>query len=73
MNLDRTFCSGLRCNRTDTCDRSVKRAEEFLAEKQDGTLRLLSVAQFADHAGVCGHYQPHDSKPVSDVFQSKTV
>lgn len=59
MNFDRTYCSGARCGKANTCARWI----EFLRweckdKKIDLTDRRISVAQFADHAGACSHYEP---------------
>lgn len=64
MNLDRTFCSGLRCNRTISCDRFSGRLEEYMGDHPE--LRwetvVVSMAQFADHEGKCYMYQPIEKK-----------
>lgn len=54
MNLDMTFCSGLRCDRKVNCERWTGNLETK-ARKQmiDLTGRRISTAQFADHNGNC--------------------
>lgn len=56
MNLDRTFCSGLRCDRKDTCDRYTGYLENWLKLNPRYQGRPISIAQFADHEGKCGRY-----------------
>lgn len=56
MNLDRTFCQGARCNRTETCDRFIGVLREWFKQNPHRHERLVSVAEFADHKGDCKMY-----------------
>lgn len=60
MNLDRTFCSGLRCFKTATCARYRGRVDEYMKLHPEREYRMLrlSIAQYADHAGVCTKFEP---------------
>ena len=59
LNLDMTFCSGLRCAIANTCARWTVNLEK-LAKKEKWEMEngAFSVAQFADHNGKCTHYLP---------------
>lgn len=63
MNLDRTFCSGLRCTRANTCDRWIVHLEKFIKENPRFEGRTISMAQFADHDGKCDMYSPIENVP----------
>ena len=67
MNLDRTFCSGLRCGKTATCDRFTGNLEAE-AERRgiDLSNRRISMAQFADHEGGCSMYSVKDEDEQQD-------
>lgn len=54
FNLDRTFCSGARCSKTETCDRYMGLVRDY-AKEYPGFMenRPISVAEFADHNGNC--------------------
>jgi hypothetical protein len=54
MNLDQTFCSGLRCDRREACDRWVMHLKEYA--HLIGV--PISIAQFADHDGKCDDFIP---------------
>lgn len=63
MNLDRTFCSGLRCSRANTCERWTENLKRWIEQQPENrrkrfTERPISLAQFADHAGNCDKYDP---------------
>ena len=59
MNFDRTFCTGLRCGKANTCDRWIEHLHEWAKKnKRDLSHKPISVAQFADHAGTCSMYSP---------------
>lgn len=57
MNLDRTFCTSKRCNKTKECDRHTDKLKE--ASAQDKQLaeilkyRPLSIADFSNDNGEC--------------------
>lgn len=54
MNLDRTFCSGMRCGRKEQCDRWLGHLDKLIKDGFDHPkLGRLSVAQFDDGAGNC--------------------
>lgn len=57
MNLDRTFCSGLRCKRREECERWIRNMEAE-AKRRGISLegRRISMAQFADHDGKCDNF-----------------
>lgn len=61
MILDRTFCSGSRCNRTNTCDRFSGHLKKYFEENPHRE-RPISLAQFADHDGKCTRYSPIEEK-----------
>lgn len=58
MNLDRTFCTGLRCERKETCERwstnLEKRAKE---EGVDLSKVWLSIGSFYGPDGDCNMYE----------------
>lgn len=54
MNLDMTFCSGLRCERTGSCERWIG----HLKGRTDAGVRYISQAQFGDDDGKCDYYLP---------------
>lgn len=57
MNLDMTFCSGNRCDKTSKCERFVGHIEKKCKEINfDITGRRISVGNFADHAGDCDKF-----------------
>lgn len=59
MNLDRTFCTGLRCGAKESCDRWLQNLVNWSETTgRDLADRRISVAQFADQDGVCVHYAP---------------
>jgi hypothetical protein len=59
VNLDRTFCTGIRCKKANTCDLWHKNLADQ-AEKRGINLegRRISMANFADHDGHCQMFQP---------------
>lgn len=58
MNLDRTFCSGARCGKSNTCSRWTKNLEKWIeASGKKGAPIMVSIAQFADHKGDCDKYE----------------
>lgn len=54
FNLDRTFCQGARCDKTESCDRHIGKLEAY-SKRNPGRIegRPISVANFADHDGKC--------------------
>lgn len=70
MNLDRTFCSGLRCGRATTCERWTinlqKWADAHPNTQAAGRIKRgpLSIAQFGDHDGKCDKYEPIEVETV---------
>lgn len=60
MNLDRTFCSGNRCRKTEQCDRYKGNLYRWL-ETEEGKQhahKRISIASFADHDGHCDQFLP---------------
>lgn len=59
MSLDITWCTGLRCGRTQECQRFEGRLKRIV--EKDGldwkTLKI-SMAQFADYDGKCDKFWP---------------
>lgn len=54
FNLDRTFCSGARCNKRESCDRYIGLVRDYAKvhpEFIEG--RRLSLAEFSNHDGKC--------------------
>jgi hypothetical protein len=49
VNLDKTFCTGKRCSKTDRCDRHIKRVAEFFATEfgKQFLSKPISVAEFS--------------------------
>ena len=67
MNLDRTFCTGLRCNKANTCDRWEMNLLRLAEMKGiDLSERRISIAQFADHEGRCTMYAPIEEPAGAD-------
>lgn len=58
VNLDRIFCSGLRCNRRETCGRWTGRLYELIKANPFLEGCKILIAQFADHDGKCDMYSP---------------
>lgn len=54
FNLDRTFCAGSRCSKTESCDRYHGKLKEF-TEQYPAIVRdrEISVADWSDHDGNC--------------------
>lgn len=64
MNLDRTFCSGVRCTKALTCDRWTHNLEQWAEDKGiDLNGRRISVAEFGDINGKCNMYSPIEPTP----------
>lgn len=61
MNLDRTFCQGLRCDRKELCDRWTGHLRAWLEKNPDYKARAFSMAQFADHDGKCMKFSAIES------------
>ena len=69
MNLDRTFCSGLRCGKTATCALWVGHLVEMRIPKDSERKVTISVAQFADYDGTCTKYESRsEDAPVEGHF-----
>lgn len=59
MNLDKTFCSGLRCKRANTCERWIENlVAEAERKKIDMSSRRISIAEFGNQDGACERYVP---------------
>lgn len=62
MDLGQTFCTGLRCRRTDTCalwTGNLKLNAESLDHVHfEGIGVTISIANFADYKGDCVKYLP---------------
>ena len=59
MNFDRTFCTGLRCNKKNTCDRWLELLKvQAVKEGLDLENRRISIAEFGDENGNCDMYSP---------------
>lgn len=59
MNLEKTFCSGLRCSKTNTCDKWIGHLKKWTElNNADLTGTLINIAQYADHEGKCNEYTP---------------
>lgn len=57
MSFDITWCSGERCDKTESCYRSTKNLAKLAKEKcVDFNELVVSVASFADHNGMCDMY-----------------
>lgn len=55
----RTYCSGLRCMRVNTCALWTGNLYSQLRREGEALKGYrLSVAQYADHAGQCSRYEP---------------
>lgn len=68
MNLDMSFCSGLRCTRASTCERWFKNLQKW-DEKHNMMHRLnhISMAQFADHDGNCEMYEHVEARAELEI------
>lgn len=54
FNLDRTFCAGIRCSKTESCDRYHGKLKEFSKQYPEFVrYREISVADWSDHDGKC--------------------
>lgn len=54
FNLDRTFCDGSRCSKTEACDRYHGKFKEFAEQYPDFVrYREISVADWSDYDGKC--------------------
>lgn len=63
MNLDRTFCSSVRCGKQELCDRSHHNLVEYLKTsplKVGRNMLHVSIADFSDHEGKCDRFDPID-------------
>lgn len=58
MILDKTFCSGLRCDRREECDRWTGALDKLIKANPRLEGQRISIAQFADHDGKCDMYSP---------------
>lgn len=59
MNLDKVFCAGARCSKTNSCALYMGHVHNHLEQMgEDMRLVHLNVAQFADYAGACNKYAP---------------
>ena len=57
MDLDRTFCTGLRCDRKESCERWSLNLEKWAKENGvDLSTRWLSIGSFCDADGQCDFY-----------------
>lgn len=71
MQLDITWCTGLRCGKTNTCHRWIKRVDAFLKDHPDHSHRTsrLSITEFADHDGNCKMYWPLEEEKNDQIKQ----
>jgi hypothetical protein len=54
MNLDITWCTGLRCDKKERCNRNIERLiKEVVGDISRYDIIPYSIAQFADHEGKC--------------------
>lgn len=59
MQLDKTFCTGLRCSRANTCERWLENLKKWaVAHGCASRINVVSIAQFDDGAGKCYAYIP---------------
>lgn len=69
MNFDRTFCTGLRCDKKENCDRWTEHLKRWLDKNPSFLKRHFSIAQFADHMGDCQMFSPIE-KTEDQCFKS---
>jgi hypothetical protein len=55
MQLDKSFCSGLRCDRKKECERWTGNLHIW-QEATGREVHQISMAQFADHEGKCTRF-----------------
>lgn len=61
MNLDRTFCTGLRCGKGETCNRWIGHLDRWMRDRDVKGVRV-SIAEYGDHDGKCDRYHPVQAK-----------
>lgn len=68
MNLDMTFCSGLRCLKRRDCERWSENLKMWLDRHPRGELlkqRPISMGNFSDHDGSCDRFIRMESDSVA--------
>lgn len=61
MNIDITWCTGVRCTRANTCERWIEHLKRW-CEQTGNNPRMVSMAEFSDHDGKCRMYDAKEEK-----------